>query len=58
MALLSAFAEMGFKFSMDMPEEVMDVTTLIFRNSVPSKEEDVSHALDVVRLSVHLLEVV
>lgn len=43
MALLSAFAEMGFKFRMDLPEEAMDVTSLIFRNSVPSKEDDVSN---------------
>ncbi|KAL8107002.1 uncharacterized protein LOC141670700 isoform X1 [Apium graveolens] len=39
-ALLSALAEMGFRFRMDLPDEAMEVTALIFRNSAPSREED------------------
>ncbi|KAF3446469.1 hypothetical protein FNV43_RR11648 [Rhamnella rubrinervis] len=37
-ALLSAFAEMGLKLRLDMPEQAMDVTTLFFRSSTPAKE--------------------
>ncbi|KAF5940413.1 hypothetical protein HYC85_021580 [Camellia sinensis] len=37
-ALLSAFAEMGLRFRLDMPEQVMDVTSVFFRNSTPASE--------------------
>ncbi|KAJ0985178.1 hypothetical protein J5N97_003534 [Dioscorea zingiberensis] len=37
-ALLSSFAEMGLKLRLDMPEQVMDVTTVFFRNSTPPSE--------------------
>ncbi|XP_015885194.1 uncharacterized protein LOC107420689 [Ziziphus jujuba] len=37
-ALLSAFAEMGLKLRLDMPEQAMDVTTVFFRNSTSAKE--------------------
>ncbi|KAG6649392.1 uncharacterized protein LOC122315961 [Carya illinoinensis] len=37
-ALLSAFAEMGLKLRLDMPEQAMEVTTVFFRNATPAKE--------------------
>lgn len=37
-ALLSAFAEMGLRLRLDMPEQVMDVTSVFFRNSTPASE--------------------
>ncbi|KAI4316173.1 hypothetical protein L6164_024179 [Bauhinia variegata] len=37
-ALLSAFAEMGLKLRLDMPEQVMEVTTIFFRSTTPAKE--------------------
>ncbi|KAL4625105.1 hypothetical protein ACB092_05G000200 [Castanea dentata] len=37
-ALLSAFAEMGFKLSLDMPEQAMEITTVLFRTSISAKE--------------------
>jgi aarF domain-containing kinase len=37
-ALLSAFAEIGLKLRMDMPEDVMQVTNFFFRRSIPGKE--------------------
>ncbi|XP_044463826.1 uncharacterized protein LOC123194605 isoform X2 [Mangifera indica] len=37
-ALLSAFAEMGLKLRLDLPEQVMEVTTVFFRNSTPANE--------------------
>ncbi|XP_059459433.1 uncharacterized protein LOC132188991 [Corylus avellana] len=37
-ALLSAFAEMGLKLRLDMPEQAMEVTTIFFRTSTPAKE--------------------
>lgn len=42
MALLSAFAEMGLKLRLDMPEQAMEVTTIFFRTSAPAKESLVS----------------
>ena len=42
MALLSSFAEMGLKLRLDMPEQVMDVATVFFRNSTPPGEAQVS----------------
>lgn len=41
-ALLSAFAEMGLKLRMDLPEQAMEVTTVFFRNSTPASEAAVS----------------
>lgn len=38
MALLSAFAEMGLKFRLDMPEQAMEVTTVFFRSTTPANE--------------------
>ncbi|XP_020264539.1 uncharacterized protein LOC109840344 isoform X2 [Asparagus officinalis] len=37
-ALLSSFEEMGLKLRVDMPEQVMDVTTVFFRTSTPATE--------------------
>ncbi|KAJ4826162.1 hypothetical protein Tsubulata_042426 [Turnera subulata] len=37
-ALLSSFAEMGLKLRLDMPEQAMEVTNVIFRTSTPAKE--------------------
>lgn len=41
-ALLSAFAEMGLKLRLDMPEQAMEVTSVFFRTSTPSSEAVVS----------------
>lgn len=46
MALLSAFAEMGLKLRMDLPEQAMDVTTVFFRSSTPASEASVSIQLE------------
>lgn len=37
-ALLAAFAEMGLKFRLDVPEQAMEVTSVFFRSSTPSNE--------------------
>ncbi|KAJ4958436.1 hypothetical protein NE237_025547 [Protea cynaroides] len=37
-ALLSAFSEMGLKLRLDMPEQVMQVSSLFFRTSTPASE--------------------
>nr|XP_016478916.1 PREDICTED: uncharacterized protein LOC107800283 [Nicotiana tabacum] len=37
-ALLSAFAEMGLKFRLDVPEQAMEVTSVFFRSSTPANE--------------------
>ncbi|GAB2222960.1 hypothetical protein Droror1_Dr00017092 [Drosera rotundifolia] len=37
-ALLSAFAEMGLKFRMDLPEQAMEVTTIFFSNATKASE--------------------
>ncbi|XP_054788439.1 uncharacterized protein LOC129294250 [Prosopis cineraria] len=37
-ALLSAFAEMGLKFRLDLPEQAMEVTTVFFRATTPANE--------------------
>ncbi|XP_050278530.1 uncharacterized protein LOC126720255 isoform X2 [Quercus robur] len=37
-ALLSAFAEMGFKLRLDMPEQAMEITSVLFRTSSSAKE--------------------
>ncbi|KAL2896746.1 hypothetical protein RDABS01_038530 [Bienertia sinuspersici] len=37
-ALLSAFAEMGLKLRLDLPEQAMEVTTVFFRSSTPASE--------------------
>ncbi|OWM77249.1 uncharacterized protein LOC116187586 [Punica granatum] len=37
-ALLSAFAEMGLKLRLDIPEQAMEVTTVFFRTSTPANE--------------------
>lgn len=42
MALLSAFAEMGLKLRLDIPEQAMEVTTVFFRTSTPATEAFVS----------------
>ncbi|KAL4625109.1 hypothetical protein ACB092_05G000400 [Castanea dentata] len=36
--LLSAFAEMGFKLRLDMPEQAMEITSILFRASSSAKE--------------------
>lgn len=41
-ALLSAFAEMGLKLRLDIPEQAMEVTTVFFRTSTPANEAFVS----------------
>lgn len=42
MALLSAFAEMGLKLRLDMPEQAMEVTSVFFRATTPATEALVS----------------
>ncbi|KAK9279719.1 hypothetical protein L1049_013401 [Liquidambar formosana] len=37
-ALLSAFAEMGLKLRLDVPEQAMEVTSVFFRTSTPANE--------------------
>lgn len=37
-ALLSAFAEMGLKLRLDMPEQAMDIAAVFFRTSTPANE--------------------
>uniref|UniRef100_M4CZZ7 ABC1 atypical kinase-like domain-containing protein n=1 Tax=Brassica campestris TaxID=3711 RepID=M4CZZ7_BRACM len=37
-ALLSAFAEMGLKLRLDLPDQAMSVASLFFRSSTPSNE--------------------
>ena len=46
-ALLSAFAEMGLKLRLDVPEQAMDVITVFFRATTSANESLVSivHAL-------------
>ncbi|KAJ6814375.1 uncharacterized protein M6B38_139790 [Iris pallida] len=46
--LLSAFSEMGLKLRVDMPEQVMDVTSIFFRSSTTANEafENVKSLVD------------
>ncbi|RWR84240.1 Beta-lactamase-related protein [Cinnamomum micranthum f. kanehirae] len=37
-ALLSAFAEMGLKLRLDLPEQAMEITNVLFRNSTSASE--------------------
>ncbi|KAL0330094.1 UNVERIFIED_CONTAM: AarF domain-containing protein kinase [Sesamum radiatum] len=37
-ALLSSFAEMGLKLRLDIPEQVMEISSVFFRNSTPANE--------------------
>ncbi|XP_042498174.1 uncharacterized protein LOC122076742 [Macadamia integrifolia] len=37
-ALLSAFAEMGLRLRLDMPEQAMQITSVLFRTSTPASE--------------------
>ncbi|KAG8656749.1 hypothetical protein MANES_03G001800v8 [Manihot esculenta] len=37
-ALLSAFAEMGLKLRLDIPDQAMEVTNIFFRTSTPANE--------------------
>ncbi|KAK6158642.1 hypothetical protein DH2020_005956 [Rehmannia glutinosa] len=37
-ALLSSFAEMGLKLRLDIPEQVMEIANVFFRNSTPANE--------------------
>ncbi|PQM34282.1 uncharacterized protein Pyn_29596 [Prunus yedoensis var. nudiflora] len=37
-ALLSAFAEMGLKLRLDIPEQAMEITSVFFRSTTPAKE--------------------
>ncbi|CAM8961311.1 unnamed protein product [Rhodiola kirilowii] len=37
-ALLSAFAEMGLRLRLDIPEQAMEITTVFFRASTPANE--------------------
>ncbi|KAL0393838.1 UNVERIFIED_CONTAM: AarF domain-containing protein kinase [Sesamum latifolium] len=37
-ALLSSFAEMGLKLRLDLPEQVMEISSVFFRNSTPANE--------------------
>ncbi|KAK6912370.1 ABC1 atypical kinase-like domain [Dillenia turbinata] len=37
-ALLSAFAEMGLKLRLDVPEQAMEVTSIFFRTTTPANE--------------------
>lgn len=45
MALLSAFAEMGLKLRLDIPEQAMEVTAVFFRATTPANEYHVSMPL-------------
>ena len=38
MALLSAFSEMGLKLRLDIPEQAMDITNVVFRGTTPASE--------------------
>lgn len=51
MALLSAFAEMGLKLRLDMPEQAMEVTNVFFRATTPANEALVSGTNFLVVLS-------
>lgn len=51
-ALLSAFAEMGLKLRLDLPEQAMDVTSILFRDSTPASEAFVSYYYLLLRLSL------
>ena len=42
MALLSAFAEMGLKLRVDLPEQAMEVTAMFFRSATSANESHVS----------------
>lgn len=42
MALLSAFAEMGLRLRLDIPEQAMEVTNVVFRSTTPANEALVS----------------
>lgn len=37
-ALLSAFAEMGLKLRLDIPEQAMEITSVFFRSTTPANE--------------------
>jgi len=37
-ALLTAFAEMGLKLRVDMPQQAMDIATIFFRQSTTANE--------------------
>ncbi|XP_051151478.1 uncharacterized protein LOC127265629 isoform X2 [Andrographis paniculata] len=37
-ALLSSFTEMGLKLRLDLPEQVMEISSMFFRNSTPANE--------------------
>ncbi|XP_031505668.2 protein ACTIVITY OF BC1 COMPLEX KINASE 8, chloroplastic-like isoform X2 [Nymphaea colorata] len=37
-ALLSAFAEIGLRLRVDMPDQAMEITNIFFRNSTPADE--------------------
>lgn len=45
MALLSAFAEMGLKLRLDVPEQAMEIITVFFRATTSAKESLVSIAI-------------
>lgn len=47
-ALLSAFAEMGLKLRVDLPEQSMEITNMIFRTTAPAAEALVCIPLFVV----------
>jgi len=40
-SLLSAFAEMGLKLRVDMPQQAMDIATIFFRQSTTANEAKV-----------------
>lgn len=49
-ALLSAFAEMGLKLRLDIPDQAMEVTNIFFRTSTPANEAIVSMHFLLVRI--------
>ncbi|MFQ6638644.1 hypothetical protein Gotur_016647 [Gossypium turneri] len=54
-ALLSAFSEMGLRLRLDMPEQVMEITSVFFRSSTPATEAQVRiHYLPLNFLSTSL----
>ena len=57
MALLSALSEMGLKLRLDLPDQVMEVTTVFFRSSTPTSEALVSISSLLCKLSIQLLKI-
>lgn len=55
-ALLSAFSEMGLRLRLDMPEQVMEITSVFFRSSTPAAEAQVRIHYVPLKFSVNFSE--